>query len=335
MDCGDNTLSADGGNELHVSEIVYDGDPVLSPPNGTEIQDGTVGFPTYMGVQDECFVVVPNKPMPIADVSFNNGCVFIACADAIDARGDLNLNYVANEIADAVLYSNYFVYGLGVLNINTEGQIAASDVNADGLSLSVADLVYLIRVIVGDALPYPKATPATVNVTTGNGLAVNAEIGAALVVLEGDATFNVPVDMEVMSAFDGPNTRVLIYSMNANTFEGQFITTNAPVVSYELASTDGGIVTVAKEIPAAFALSQNYPNPFNPSTSVGFSLPVASDISLTIYNVTGQKVQEISGAYEAGFHTVEFDFSAYSSGIYFYKLDAGTFAETKKMVLLK
>jgi hypothetical protein len=337
MDCGDNTLSSDGGNALHVSEHVFDGDALLNPPNGLDIYDPTVGFPTYQGTQDECIVEVAGKPAPVRDVAFKNGCVFIACADAIDARGDINLNYVSNEIADAVLFSNYFVYGIGVFTINMEGQIAASDVNADGLALSVADLVYLIRVIVGDALPYPKAVASvSTNAVIGNGtITVDEVMGAALVVLEGNATFEAPENMTVKSNFDGTNTRVLIYSMNHETFSGQVISSNSNIISYELATADGGVLNVAKEIPANFELAQNYPNPFNPSTAVSFSLPSASDVVLSVYNVTGQKVQEISGSYEAGFHTLTLDFSDKASGIYFYKLNAGNFAETKKMVLLK
>ena len=76
---------------------------------------------------------------------------FQSQADAMD-----NLNEISNEISDAVLFSNYFVYGIGVFDINEAGQIAATDVNADGLTLSVADLVYMVRIILGDAAPYPK-----------------------------------------------------------------------------------------------------------------------------------------------------------------------------------
>ncbi len=90
------------------------------------------------------------------DIDFFNGGIDIVCADSIDARGDINLNGFGYEIADAVLFSHYFIYGLPVFTINQAGQIAASDANADGLALTVADLVYLIRVVVGDALPYDK-----------------------------------------------------------------------------------------------------------------------------------------------------------------------------------
>ncbi len=90
------------------------------------------------------------------------------------------------------------------------------------------------------------------------------------------------------------------------------------------------------ETPTVYALSQNYPNPFNPTTDISFDLPVSSRVELTIYNILGQEVETlINGEMEAGHHTVTWDASPYSSGIYFYRISANNFSETKKMLLLK
>ncbi len=89
-------------------------------------------------------------------------------------------------------------------------------------------------------------------------------------------------------------------------------------------------------LPTEFALSQNYPNPFNPSTVIGFSLPTASFVTLDVYNVLGQKVETLaSGRYAAGSHTVEFDASEHTSGLFFYRLSHEKGTETKKMLLIK
>ena len=88
-------------------------------------------------------------------------------------------------------------------------------------------------------------------------------------------------------------------------------------------------------VPTEFALSQNYPNPFNPNTVVCMSLPMASEYRLNIYNITGQLVESFSGYSEAGIITIEWDATEYSSGIYLYRMEAGSFTQTKKMVLLK
>ncbi len=89
-------------------------------------------------------------------------------------------------------------------------------------------------------------------------------------------------------------------------------------------------------IPAAYSLSQNYPNPFNPSTSINFTLAQPGEVSLKVFNLVGQEVASlVEDHMEAGPHTMQFDAAELASGIYYYKLTAGDFEETKKMVLLK
>lgn len=85
-----------------------------------------------------------------------------------------------------------------------------------------------------------------------------------------------------------------------------------------------------------FKLFQNYPNPFNPTTNISFSLSNTEYVTLKIYDVTGREIHElVNGISNAGNHQVEFDGSVYSGGIYFYRLKAGNYSETKKMILSK
>jgi len=93
-------------------------------------------------------------------------------------------------------------------------------------------------------------------------------------------------------------------------------------------------------LPTEYALSQNFPNPFNPSTSFAISLPEASDYSVRIFNITGQMVKSFSGHLEAGVHNIMWDGrneqgSSVASGVYFYKAEAGSFSDTRKMMMLK
>jgi hypothetical protein len=89
-------------------------------------------------------------------------------------------------------------------------------------------------------------------------------------------------------------------------------------------------------VPEKFALEQNYPNPFNPSTAINFSVPKASNIKLTVYNLLGQIVATLVDKYmEAGAYTVKYDAASIASGVYFYRLEAGQFISQKKMVLLR
>ena len=101
-------------------------------------------------------------------------------------------------------------------------------------------------------------------------------------------------------------------------------------------TTPVGDVHEVTGLPTEFTLSQNYPNPFNPETVIEYTLPVRSDVKLTIYNLRGEEVALlINGTVPAGNHRVSWDASGFASGVYIYKLIAGDFVQTKKMLLLK
>lgn len=90
------------------------------------------------------------------------------------------------------------------------------------------------------------------------------------------------------------------------------------------------------ELPEDFALHANYPNPFNPSTSISFSLPLRSDVTVQIYDMNGRLVQTlVRGDFEAGTHTVRWDASQVASGTYIYRLMAGDHVESRKMLLIR
>lgn len=90
------------------------------------------------------------------------------------------------------------------------------------------------------------------------------------------------------------------------------------------------------ELPAIFSLEQNYPNPFNPTTNIKFNLPEASDVKLVVYNMLGQQVGTlVNSNLPAGSHQVMFDARSLASGMYVYRMEAGNFVSTQKMMLLK
>jgi len=120
-------------------------------------------------------------------------------------------------------------------------------------------------------------------------------------------------------------------------------TVSAGKYSYRLKQIDNDgsykyskIVEVNIGSPAAFALDQNYPNPFNPNTTISYALPTSSNVKLIIYNSLGQEVQILVNEFEdAGIHKVNFNALNLTSGMYFYKIEAGSFSQVKKMILLK
>ena len=88
--------------------------------------------------------------------------------------------------------------------------------------------------------------------------------------------------------------------------------------------------------PVRFVLDQNYPNPFNPATVISYQLPASSLVSLDVFDMTGRKVATlVNGQVPAGEHQVTFNAASLSSGMYMYRLQAGTQIMTKKMMLVK
>lgn len=94
--------------------------------------------------------------------------------------------------------------------------------------------------------------------------------------------------------------------------------------------------TDANVIPSEFKIDQNYPNPFNPSTNIRYQLPSNSFVTIKVYDILGKEVATlVRGNESAGTHNVNFDASKLTSGVYIYTLNAGSFVQSKKMMLLK
>jgi len=117
------------------------------------------------------------------------------------------------------------------------------------------------------------------------------------------------------------------------------VATNITADKYYTFKEGRGIVTSIEseiKLPEEYILYQNYPNPFNPETTIEFSLPERSDVKITLVNILGQAIKEIvNNNYSAGLHQVKLNASDLSSGVYFYKLEAGSFVTAKKLILMK
>jgi len=131
--------------------------------------------------------------------------------------------------------------------------------------------------------------------------------------------------MSILSWTDRRSDNGGIYAQNIN-FDGTFGTV--------------GIIKLGNEIPEKCELMQNYPNPFNPVTKIKFDIPsvatVPRTVSIGIYDILGREVQSlVNEELKPGSYEVEFDGSKLSSGVYYYRMNAGDFADTKKMILAK
>ena len=110
----------------------------------------------------------------------------------------------------------------------------------------------------------------------------------------------------------------------------------AGLYASRLCANSIGISNNGSEVPKVYSLSQNYPNPFNPTTTIKFSLPKQSEVKLVVYDVLGNEVTTLeNGKLGAGNYIVDFNTSGLSSGVYFYKLTAGEYSDSKRMILIK
>jgi hypothetical protein len=131
---------------------------------------------------------------------------------------------------------------------------------------------------------------------------------------------------------------VTVKEQSRLTLSSYFLKNGGVALSKETSDPTSG---PAIELPKAIALNQNYPNPFNPSTQIRYALPAQSFVSLTVYNAVGQEVARLADeVQEAGYHEVRWNGTngsgmPVSTGIYFYRMRAGNFVDTKKMILVK
>lgn len=116
-------------------------------------------------------------------------------------------------------------------------------------------------------------------------------------------------------------------------------TPGASTAQFDAIACGPGLLSVPEQIsnlPSAFNLEQNYPNPFNPNTTIKFSIPTSTRLSLKVYNTLGQEVATLAdGEFGAGTYSVQWNAAGFASGVYFYRLQSGNHAETRKLILLR
>lgn len=312
--CGDNTISNRSGDTLYTS---------------------------FTGVADSCFNGTKN--VPIRQIQFCDGSICIVPPP--DDRGDVNMDGIANSVADVVLFSNFFIYGGRVWDpVYMENQILATDVNCDGLVLSLADLVRMIRIMTGEAVmqgcpggPKVVATPehqASIRAERQDGrlgvwVTSDADLGGVYVRIKARPGSLGAIEwsselggLTTHQSVEGGELRALVVPRKAGLrlASGSHLLFTVrmegggewTIEDAQAATSSGDLVGIEMAatgggVPRNFGLEQNYPNPFNAMTQIRFSLGTASTWDLTIYNVLGQPVRSFSGENEAGIVTVEWN----------------------------
>ncbi len=149
-------------------------------------------------------------------------------------------------------------------------------------------------------------------------------------------------DPVLQAKFSASTPPALIYTDEEGSYASNEIAINwnAPLVFvagfFAAEGATSGMGTRSVEQPGTFQLMQNFPNPFNPNTTISYRIPFDSHVSLDIFSIQGAKVSTlVNGPQESGLHSIDFTAQNLSSGLYLYSLQAGTFRETQKMVLIK
>jgi len=267
----------------------------------------------------------------IADLTYLVGYLFRGGpAPCVMNAADCNGSCTGPNIADLTYLVSYLFQGgpapvCGCLGggepaLKMSADISVSTAYENGITTitlnSPVDLRGLQLVVSGDEAAKPVSlADSRLELLCGNN---SNEAAIGLVDLQGEAIIEAGTQRVIQLSGEFELTEAIVSDMNHRDI--------AASISAARAMT----------LPTEFALNQNYPNPFNPTTEISFSLPSASDVKLEVYNIMGQRVVTLADGYlEAGRHATIWDASSVASGIYFYRLTANEFVETKKMVLLK
>lgn len=182
------------------------------------------------------------------------------------------------------------------------------------------------------------STPFSVRFYTGDPNSGGAQIAETIVdsTIDARGSINVVVPWTIPLSLPLANLRIYAVIDPDNSIANEVHENNnigwAPVIGY------GSITNVESEvtIPHKYFLYQAYPNPFNPTATISFELPTSENVSLKVFNTLGEEVETLVDEFQtAGKHSVKFNASRLASGVYFYRLQAGNFIQTRKVILLK
>lgn len=301
----------------------------IQPGQGMDIADANT-LPEGAPVQVEGIITTP-------DFGFNNGQFHIQDASAGIAvfyrgvgGGNTETPFIPGHeiqiIGELDDFNNLLQINPSSYTILSEGNelpepvnISPSDWTAD--SPLIGSRISLNNVTLVDPTEWP-----TEPISSGSGLNVE--------VTDGQNTYILRIDRGE-SFFDG--SAAPDGAFNISGVMGVFREDPQlfPFFEDELSPASGTSVE-DDMLPKEFSLEQNYPNPFNPTTTIQYSLPEAGTVTLEIYNLQGQRLATVvEGFQAAGNYTQQFDASNFASGIYLYRLQAGTFSQVRRMTLIK
>ncbi|MFH2036292.1 MAG: hypothetical protein ABIJ45_07815 [Candidatus Zixiibacteriota bacterium] len=237
--------------------------------------------------------------------------------------GDINLNGIAYEIADAIVFIDYFVFGRDSFTVNVDSQRIASEINHNGKPLEISDFVYMCRIIVGDALPRERI-PDSYSMNAfydGHTVFVDGLCNAVAMTFKGNANVQICESnstMQMRSNFDGVNTSVFVYTFDQVSYYNDLVYSDAELISIKAAGYDGENIyckiLTSPDIEIYFGQKQIYPN-----IKIEMYFRKTAKWELTCfeaYRNPKDNVAYFSGINSAGFYTINWDATGLREGDY-------------------
>ena len=274
-----------------------------------------------------------------------------ACSDDFLCYDGVQIEEYEGPAGDGVVNVVHIVKLVGhVLGTSPLGGylLCEADLNGDDI-INVVDVVAMVNIALNGAGSVSNdATEATI-INDGSTVSVEADghIGAIDMVVEFTGEFNIQIDDRFLGGMttDGNTAHIVLVGLNKDEAVKQSVTGNIfsydgeiISISQEMANSRELInnVTFSEAVPSAYEISNAYPNPFNPSTSFEMRLDQASDVTVKIYNLTGQLVDVIAeGNFSADTHTFTWNADNLASGVYFISTQVNNSIENQKVMLIK
>lgn len=291
------------------------------------------------------FLTIPEVPI-LADPTFITQTSFTLNWNKVSTATGYYLDVAIDNLFNNILstYNNKYVgnvltYTVGGLTASTNFYTRVRAYNAAGVSSNSSTLTIT-------TLPNAPTAPIALNATdltpTGFTANWNQTSGAAGYFID------IAIDSNFVNLLTSYKNKDI---GNVNSCIVTGLATNMTyyyrIRAYNEGGTSGNSNTISVTIytdiedldlgrPTSFILYQNFPNPFNPTTTIQFSIPEESFVQLKIYNTLGVEITElVSKVLPAAFYSINFDASTLESGVYYYRLNAGDFSQTRKFILLK
>lgn len=251
-DCSDNAMTGNDGQELYVSSKVFNPD-INDPQTLIDITQSVSGYPTVTGFQPlEC----SDGLVAFTSINFINGGIHTLCPDTLGTivTGDVNLNGIAFEIADLILFSKYFADDTLVFSNNVLRHSKTTDINGDGNMLTVPDWQVMKQIIIGEFISFDVIMKDTIDAEfylndSNHELEAltDATYGAMFVIVSGQVVPELLVDnMSMLYAYDAANnrTRIFVHSFYGESFGAGLILGNitGDLIYIEATDIDGRII---------------------------------------------------------------------------------------------